>query len=176
MSTGRLVAIVVGVIFAIGMLTVAGLAVAGFVFASKVRVSTVQDEQGREKTVKLDTPFGSLRVDQEHRIDPQSLGIPIYPGATVTRQGAGGARVSLDLDFADQSLQVAALEMETPDRVDKVAEFYQDRAADFLITRHASGKVEFLWERGRLKKVVALEERRGRTRIALARIGAPEAN
>jgi len=173
--TGRLVAIVVGVIFAIAILTVGGLLVAGYVFASKVRVSTDRDEQGREKTVRVDTPLGRLRVDRDERVDPKHLNIPLYPGARVADRSAR-ARIDLDLDFTDQSLRVLAVEMETTDPADKVIDFYREAAADFVFSKKANGRVEFFWERGGLKKLVAIIERGGGTRISLANIGEPEAN
>ena len=109
--TGKLVAVVVGVILAIGVLTVGGLVVAGYIFASRVSVSTSRDARGRERTVRVDTPLGRLRLDQEP-VDPKRLDIPLYPGA-VARQQDSGARVDVDLDFADKKFRVLAVEMET---------------------------------------------------------------
>ena len=174
-STTRLVVIVLCVIFGIGLLTVAGLVVAGYVFASRVSVSTVRDEQGREKTVKIDTPLGRLRVEKQRDIDPKLLGVPIYPGATVLKDDVG-ARVDLDLDFADKSVRVLVVKMETEDPFQKVVDFYRDEAADFVFVEKKNGGAEFRWEHGKLKKIVAVSERRGKTRISLANIGEPEAN
>jgi len=172
--TGRLVAVVVGVILMIGILTVGGLAVAGYFFASKVKVSTVRDAEGREKTVRVETPFGRFRLDQEH-VDPKRLEIPLYPGAVI-RENDSGARVDLDVDFADKKFRVLAVELETVDPAEKVIEFYREAAADFVFSRKKEGKVEFRWERGGLQKVVGIVEKEGKTRISLANIGEPEAN
>ena len=172
--TGRLVAVVVGVILTIGILTVGGLVVAGYIFASKVKVSADRDAQGRERTVRVETPLGRFRLDQDH-VDPKRLDIPLYPGAVV-RDDDSGARVDLDLDFADKKFRVLAVELETADPVDKVIEFYREAAADFVFSRKREGKVEFRWERGGLHKVVGIVEKEGKTRISLANIGEPEAN
>jgi hypothetical protein len=169
--TGRLVAIVVGVILAIGVLTVAGLAVAGYVFASKVNVQTSRDE----KTVRVETPFGNLRLDRAEQVDPKLLDIPLYPRAEV-RPREAGARLDLDLDFADKRLRVLAVEMETTDPIEKVVAFYREAAADFVVIRKQDDRFEFRWERGSLKKVVGIVEKQGKTRISLANIGEPEAN
>ncbi len=171
--TGRLVAVVVGVILAIGILTVAGLVIAGYVFASRVNVSTVRDEKGREKTVRVDTPLGRLQLDQ-NEVDPRRLDIPLYPGAVV-RQGEGGAR-AVDLGFDDKRLRLLAVEMETSDPADKVIAFYKEAAADFVFSAKKDNRVEFRWERGGLRKVVGIVEKEGKTRISLANIGEPEAN
>jgi hypothetical protein len=173
--TGRLVAIVVGVILAVGVLTVAGLVVAGYVFASRVDVRTTRDADGREKTFRVDTPLGRLRVDKAGDLDPKLLEIPVYPGAVVRSQDSG-ARVDLDLDFADQRLRVLAVEMETTDPVEQVIDYYREAAADFVFSRKRNDRVEFRWESGNLRKVVGIVEKDGKTRISLANVGEPEAN
>jgi len=174
--TGRLVAVVVGVIFAIGLLTCACVLVMGYLFASRVRVSTVEDDQGRERSLRVDTPLGRLRVEKNASVDPKLLGIPIYPGAVPVESGAKSARIELDLDFADKYLRVMAVELETPDPIEKVINFYREETADFLISHRSDGRVEFRWQQGRLKKVVGIQEKSRKTRIALANIGEPEAN
>jgi hypothetical protein len=174
-STGRLVAIVIGVVVGVILLTVAGLLIVGYIFASKFHVTTARDEQGQERTMKVETPFGRFRV-QKQGVDPKLLGIPLYPGATVAKDDTSGARVDLDLDFADKSMRVLAVKMETSDPFDKVVDFYRNEAAEFALIRKSDRDVEFHWERGQLKKVVAIEQRHGNTRIALANIGEPEAN
>ena len=175
MPTGRLVAIVVGVIFVIAFLTIGGLAVAGYVFAKRIHVTETRDEQGREKTLQVETPLGRLRVDQGDRVDPKLLNIPLYPGA-VALEPRHGARVDVDLDFADKRLRVLAVEMETPDEVEKVIEFYREAAADFVFSKKDHGRVQFRWEHGNLQKIVGIVEKGGKTRISLAHIGEPEAN
>lgn len=175
-STGRLVAIVVGVVFAIILLTFGGLLVAGYYFASKVTVSRSRDEQGLEKTIRIDTPLGRLRVEKENNVDPKLLGMPIYPGAVAVRGEGGGARVDLDLDFAEKYLRVVAVKMETSDLFDNVVSFYRTEAADFVFSHKADGRVEFRWEHGDLKKIVVIDQRGTKTRISLAKFGEPEAN
>lgn len=176
MRTGRLVFIVVGVIFGVAALCVGGLLVAGYFFASKVNFTTVHDEQGREQAFKIETPLGRLRVDTRGHVDPHKLGIPLYPGATAATVDMTAARVDLDLDFADKSLRVMATELETPDPFDKVVAFYHEQAADFTFTQKGSEKAEFIWRQSGLKKIVGIRERGGKTRISLASIGEPEAN
>jgi hypothetical protein len=169
------VAIVVGVIVGLVVLGVGSMVIMGLVLASKVNVHTERDAEGREKMVRVETPFGRFRVDRHQRIDPKQLGLPIYPGAVVLRD-TGTARVEIDLDFADTSLRVVAAEMETTDAFDKVVDFYRDQAADFVFTKESGRKVKFIWHQERLKKVIGIIEKGGKTRIALASVGEPEAN
>lgn len=172
---GRIVAIVLAVVFGIMLLTVGGLVVVCYIFASKVSVTASRDQFGRGKTIRVETPFGRLRVEKQEDVDPRLLGIPIYPGATVMKGETGGARVDLDLDFADKYVRVLAVKMETSDPFDKVVEFYRDEAADFVFSRKQE-RAEFRWEHDELKKLVVVTDRNGKTRISLAKIGEPEAN
>lgn len=174
-STGRMVAIGVGVIFGVILLAAVGLGIAGYLFATRVNITTDRDEKGRE-AVSVETPFGRLRVDTGRPVDPDQMGIPIYPGATQVPGDVMNASVDLDLDFADKSLRVAAAELETPDPIDQVIEFYRDEAADFTFAQKSSGKVEFIWREGDLRKVVGIREHGGKTRISLASVGHPEAH
>ncbi len=175
--TGRLVAIVVGVIFGVVLLCAAALAAVGYYLASRVEVTTTRDEQGQERTVRINTPFGRLRVDTDRPVDPKLLGIPVYPGATPVVEGERmHARVDLDLDFADTSLRVRVAEVETADPFEQVVDFYREEAVDFIFTKKSRGRVEFIWQQGKLKKVVGIRERGGKTRISLASVGEAEAN
>lgn len=174
-SAGRLVAIVVGVIFGIALLAMVGLGVVSYIIASKVHITTLQDDRGREKTFRVETPFGRLRVDRGEQVDPKLLNIPIYPGATAVGGGYRDARVDLDLDFADKYLRVVTVEMETLDPAEKVIAFYREHAPDFVF-REKHGKAEFTWRQGEFRKAVGIRERHGKTLISLANVGEPEAN
>ena len=175
-STGRLVAIVVGVVLGIVVLTIGGLVALSYLVATNVQVATTKDADGHEESLKLDTPFGRLRVERNNQVDPKLLDIPIYAGATVVEGDSHGARVDLDLDFADKSLRVVALEMETSDPAEKVIAFYRQSAPDFIFSEKSDGKAEFAWKQGEMRKIIGIRERGGKTRISLANIGEPEAN
>lgn len=174
-STGRLVAIVAAVIASILLVMAAGLFLVGYRFASKVRISAAPDGE-QDGTLRIETPVGNLRVRKQGQIDPKLLGIPLYPGAVVVRGEGMGARVDLDLDFADKSLRVAAVQMETGDPMDKVVAFYRQEAADYSFNQKPGRAAEFHWSDGSWKKIIAIAERRGKTHISLANIGEPEAN
>ena len=174
-STGRLVAIVAAVIAGVFLLVAAGLFLVGYRFASKVRISSAPDGQ-RDGTVRIETPLGNLRVQKQAQVDPKLLGIPLYPGAVAVKGEGMGAQVDLDLDFADKSLRVAAVQMETGDSMDKVVAFYRQEASDYSFNQKPGEAAEFHWSEGPRKKIVAIRERGGKTNIALANIGEPEAN
>ena len=173
MSAHRVVAVIVGAVLVVGFLAVGGLVFAAYFFSSRVHV-TRSGARGDE-TVRVETPFGRMRVDKNNDVDPEVLDIPLYPGAKVVQEGHS-ARVELDFDFADKALRITAVEMETPDAFDKVVAFYRQAAPDFSFSEKAGGKVELLWQKGGQKKVIGLVKRQDKSRIALANIGEPEGN
>jgi hypothetical protein len=168
--TARLALTVLSVMAGIGLATVAGVVFLVCRFASQVHVT------GTRNGVRVDTPLGTIRAQKREKIDPKLLGMPLYPNATIVKGKAAGARVDLDLDFADQSLEVMVVNMETPDPADKVIDFYRREAPGFLLSHRPDGSAELHWGRGRLKKVVVIDGKRAKTCIALANAGEPEAN
>ena len=174
-STGRLAAIVAAVIAGVFLLMAAGLFLVGYRFASRIRISSAPDGR-RDGTVRIETPLGNLRVQKQAEIDPKLLGIPLYPGAAAVEGKGVGARVDLDLDFADKSLRVVAVQMETADPIDKVVAFYRQEASDYSFNQKSGEAAEFHWSEGPWKKIIAIRERRGKTNISLANVGEPEAN
>ncbi|GEM_PF-996693 len=175
-STGRLVVIAAGVLAGIVVLTLGGLGIVSYLFVSRIHVARTQRGRGGNAALRIETPLGSVRVDKQDSVDPKLLGIPLYPGAVVVPGEAGGARVDLDLDFADKSFRVAAVQMETSDPMDKVVSFYRSEASDFALRFESHGHAEFRSSRGGIKKVIGIAAQHGKTRISLANIGAPEAN
>jgi hypothetical protein len=174
MSAHRVVAVIVGAVLVVGFLVVGGLVFAAYFFSSRVHV-TRTGTHGEDETVRVETPFGRVRVDKNREVDPATLDIPVYPEAKVVH-GGHNARVELDLDFADKALRIMAIEMETTDPFDKVVAFYRQAAPDFSFSEKAGGKVELLLQRGGQKKVIGIVRRQDMTRIALANIGEPEGN
>jgi hypothetical protein len=174
MSAHRVVAVIIGAVLVVGFLVVGGLVFAAYFFSSRVHV-TRTGTHGEDETVRVETPFGRVRVDKDREVDPATLDMPLYPEAKVVR-GGHSARVELDLDFADKALRIMAVEMETPDPFDKVVAFYRKAAPDYSFSEKADGKVELLSQQGGQKRVIGISQRQGYTRIALANIGEPEGN
>ena len=67
---------------------VVGLAAIGGVTGCRVHVD--KDSNGQEKTVQVDTPIGSMRVEGHKNLDPKLIGVPVYPGA-IREEDNGGA-------------------------------------------------------------------------------------
>ena len=52
---------------------------AGMYFADNIHVEKTRGAKG--ETVQVDTPIGSMRVQEHKKLDPKLIGVPVYPGA-----------------------------------------------------------------------------------------------
>jgi len=159
-------------ILMLGALGIAALVATGVYVADHVSV-TASDDRG-ETTVE--TPFGSFRVRDRGRLDPRHLGVPIYPGAV--REVGSRKLASLQLDFGDvhKSLAFSAAEYRTSDSVEEVTRFYRGELPHWLFSQKEDGGLQLSLTRHGYRKIVAIYEDGGETRIALASVGEPGPN
>jgi hypothetical protein len=155
-----------------------GIAVwVGLRFLSNAVHVKVEQGGGAKKEVSIKTPLGSLEVHQD--VNEASLGLPIYPGATRIKEHDSA---TVNIDIADEAkVRVLAGKFETPDSVDKVRAFYQDRLGDQVTKfkeKDEEGKTVFEIKHDKEDKVVALKSHGDKTVIELVRVseGPPEAN
>ena len=153
---------------------IAAIAAGGLYLAHHVHVTASNTKQG--DAVSVDTPFGSLHVREDSRIDPKRLGIPVYPGAELRHDHHNLASVELNFGNEDKALAVVAGEYTTPDSMEKVREFYHGELPHWMVSEGRRGDVHFSFTEGGYKRMVVLTERDGFTRIALVSIGQPAAN
>ncbi len=134
-----------------------------------IRVRNSPTAEGNR--VRVETPFGSVRVDarDDMRADPGT--VPIYPGAEREKKKSGGATINFDWGSGDKQFSIAASEYSTPDSVAQVREWYRGKLPDWTVSDKDIVHIE-----GSLKRIVSIKARDGRTRIGIATIGQPEAN
>jgi hypothetical protein len=109
----KAILIVVGVIVVVAVLCVASL---GF-FAWRVAHRTHVRQEGNN--VKVETPFGTVQTTSDPETAAHDLGVDLYPGAHVLKEGATSATFG--------SVHTAALNLESSDSVDKVCSFYKPK-------------------------------------------------
>src|SRR5271169_1930443 len=102
----KAILIVVGVIVVVAVLCVASL---GF-FAWRVAHRTRVRQEGNN--VKVETPFGTVQTTNDPQAAAHDLGVDVYPGARVLKEGATSATFG--------SVHTAALNLESSDSVDRV--------------------------------------------------------
>ena len=168
---GALAAIMLTILI-LGTLTIAGLVATGLYLVHNVRV--MEGTGRREATVE--TPFGDVHVRESAAFDPKRMGVPVYPGAVHRRDKHKIASVHLDFGDQHKEFSVVAAEYRTYDSVDKVVEFYHHELPHWMFSHERHGGMQLeLTERG-YRKMVAIYEDEGETRIALASMGEPASN
>ena len=156
----------------LGVLGLAALVTTGLYVADNVRLS--EDHWRGETTVE--TPFGSLRVRDGDRFEPRHMGVPIYPGAV--RDEHCRKLASFRFDFGDihKGFDLSAATYRTSDSIDRVTGFYRGELPHWLISQKENGGLQLSLTKHGYKRMVAICEDNGETRIALASVGEPESN
>ncbi len=156
-----------GILFVLAVVAAVGL---GLFVAHNVKVTE------KPGNTVVETPFGSLHVREGEAAGHAVAGLPVYPGAT--RAADDRKRASVELDFGNDSRQfhLSVATYTTPDAVEKVAAFYRERLPSWKYTRGRRGHVKIESSEGGSKRIVAISEENGVTKIGLASVGEPASN
>jgi zinc-ribbon domain len=119
-SALKVVLIVVAVIVGICILGVATVGIIGYRIAKSSHVSQNGDH------VKVETPFGSVETSKDPDQAAKDLGVELYPGAEVQRNGASSA--------AFGGIRTVTAVFETSDAPDKVCTFYKSKFPGAMVT------------------------------------------
>lgn len=112
-SALKIVLIVVAVIVGIGILGVAGVSYVVYHMAKTSHVTHEGDH------VRVETPFGTVESSKDPEQAAKDLGVDVYPGAEVQKNGAASANFG--------PVHTVAANFESSDSVDKVCSFYKSR-------------------------------------------------
>jgi hypothetical protein len=102
-----------------------------------------EEEAGRTTRVAISTPVGGLaaRIGES----PGETGLPVYPGATLSRDEADGnpegATVSIGTRWF--GLHVVAAEYQSGERPEQILEFYRGQMRAFGDVTECRGEVHF---------------------------------
>lgn len=119
-SALKVILIVVAIIVGIGILGMATVGIIGYRIAKSSRVSQNGDH------VKVETPFGSVETSKDPDQAAKDLGIDLYPGAEVQRNGASSASFG--------GIRTVTAMFESHDAPDKVCSFYKSRFPGAMVT------------------------------------------
>jgi len=173
-QTGGVLAGVLVAVLILAALAVVGVFMAGMYFAENIHVEKTRGAHG--ETVKVDTPIGSMRVKAHQRLDPKLIGVPVYPGAIREDEHGGGASFEFDSDSTHRAFAVMAAEYSIDDSVDKVKEFYHRELPHWIFSKSRHGHLQMEYTEDGYKRIIAIHEEDGRTRIGLASVGEPASN
>src|SRR5215469_2161588 len=123
----------------LGFSGVASIA-AAILLLSACSVNVRKDQNGQDKQVDISSPVGGIHVSKG--VNPEDVGIALYPGATLKEKGNGENKsANVNLSSFGFGLKVVALEYESNDSPEKVIAFYKDqlkRSGNVLVC-HTSG-------------------------------------
>lgn len=111
-SALKIILIVVGVFFALGVIGVCVVGYGVYRFSKSVH----KDANGQ---ITMNTPFGAVHTVPSATLTESDLGIAIYPGAEPSKNG-----VRMDMGAKTMVTGIFL----TPDSQDKVIAFYKDKA------------------------------------------------
>src|ERR1700733_13338925 len=119
-SALKIILIVAAVIIGLGILGVATVGIIGYRIAKSTRVTQNGDH------VKVQTPFGEVETSKDPDQAAKDLGVDLYPGAVVQRNGASSVSMG--------NIHTASALFETSDAPDKVCSFYKSRFPGAMVT------------------------------------------
>jgi hypothetical protein len=106
---------------------VLGFAMAALLLLPACSVNVEKEKNGEDKQVDIKTPMGGIHVGKG--VNPEDVGIAIYPGARLKEKDPGGDDKSANVNISGfgYGLKVVALEYESNDAPAKVVAYYQDQ-------------------------------------------------
>jgi hypothetical protein len=163
-------------VFAVALLIgVSALILSAIFIASNVRLQHHDTADGSR--VRVETPFGGVDIDARDNLRPESVGVPVYPGAYRERGSDGGVVLDFDSSEGNQKqLSVVAAQYSTTDTPDQVRDFYRAHLPNWIVTQRPGRDARFEFSEGGYRRIVAVEERRGRTHIGIVAVGGPAVN
>jgi anionic cell wall polymer biosynthesis LytR-Cps2A-Psr (LCP) family protein len=119
-SALKIVLIVIAVIVVLGVISVGAFSF----FVYRVAKSSHVSQQGDH--VKAETPFGSFESSKDPEQAAKDLGVDIYPGAEVQKDGASSASFG--------GIHTVTAIFESNDALDKICSFYKTRFPNAVAT------------------------------------------
>lgn len=94
-------------------------------------INVKKEKNGEDKQVDINTPVGGIHVSKG--VNPQDVGIAVYPGARLKQKDDDGDDKSANVNISGfgYGLKVVALEYESDDSPAKVVAYYKDHLARY---------------------------------------------
>jgi len=148
---------------------------AGFYIANNVRVATTHRNGGDD--VSIETPGGRFQVRAHEDLNPAAIGVPVYPGATRTRDSGVATFEWASADGKeDKGVSFAGASMFTPDSAPQVLAYYRTQLPHWLAVTERDGSTRFELTKGGYRRFVIVHEKSDGTHIGIASIGEPASN
>jgi hypothetical protein len=119
-SALKIILIIIAIIVGLGILSVGAFSFFVYRVAKSAKVSQNGDN------VKIETPFGNMETSKDPAQVEKDLGIDIYPGSTVQKNG------SVNMSFGN--MHTVSASFESSDSVSKICDFYKSRLPNATAT------------------------------------------
>lgn len=155
-SALKVILIVVAIIVGFGILGIATVGIIGYRIARHSHV----DQNGDH--VKVETPFGSVETSKDPDQAAKDLGIDLYPGAQVQRNGSSSA--------AFGGIRTVSAVFETPDSPDKVCSFYRPKFPGAMVTTSDQNHCSIVSNTQKNMVTINIHSSGDRTRIQITNV------
>lgn len=153
----KIILIVVAVIVVLCMVGVGTVSFIGWRIARHAHVDS------RNGNVRVESPFGTVVSTTDPEETARSLGVDLYPGATLLK----GKSASVDMG----GMHSVTAQLETDDTVDKVADFYKQKFPNANVSvRDSSGGYTIVSTDNKNVITVNVKTEDGKTRIIIANV------
>jgi hypothetical protein len=157
----KAILIVVGVIVLFIILGVTSIAFFAWRVAHHARVRHDGDN------VKVETPFGTVETTKDPQDAARNLGVDLYPGAEVLKEG------SVSMTFG--TVHTAALNFETSDSVDKVCSFYKPKFPNATVVTSEADQCTIVSNDHKNMITINAKIQSGKTRIVITNVSNSDA-
>jgi hypothetical protein len=157
----KAILIVVGVIVLFIILGVTSIAFFAWRVAHHTRVRHDGDN------VKVETPFGTVETTKDPQDAARNLGVDLYPGAEVLKEG------SVSMTFG--TVHTAALNFETSDSVEKVCSFYKPKFPNATVVTSEADQCTIVSNDHKNMITINAKIQSGKTRIAITNVSSSDA-
>jgi hypothetical protein len=152
----KVILIVVGIFVILGVLAVSTVAFIGWRVARNLHVRQEGDH------VKVETPFGTMESSQNPEDVARDLGVEVYPGAQVQKNGAATATFG--------SMHTASAVFKSSDSVEQVSAFYKGKFPNAMVTTSDQDRCKIIAQDQRHMTTIDIQAEDGQTKIQITHV------
>ena len=119
----------------------------------------VRDQDGN---VHVETPFGTVDSNEDPDIAAKNVGVDLYPGATVEKNGSANMTIG--------NMHTATVELETNDSPSAVNDFYKSKFPNATVMSGQGDHYSIISGDKNNMTTINIEKRDGQTRIHIAKV------
>jgi hypothetical protein len=112
--------------------------------------------------VKVETPFGTVQTTKDPQDAARNLGVDLYPGAQVMKEG------SVSMTFGN--VHTAALTFETSDSVNQVCSFYKPKFPNAMVVSSDDNQCNIVFNDQKNMITINVKTENGRTKIVISNV------